>query len=215
MMRGHWILSAACLLFMVGCGGEQAGQPTQKKAADCKADDDCVRKFICKNGQCIKGKRTQAEIMKMRAEKARKDAEKRKKRLAKRNKVKPGEGRLRVRICPFFKNTSNASSSLYAVHQKTKKKHSISLHLETPENAAQSVYTFPSLPLGTYDISLKMGVQIKGTHDLTEMNCHPDGRPCRGGTIREMKVVLPSQEEPLEKKEDGSFKLPSCDFLAE
>lgn len=180
-------------------------------AKSCETDNDCIKGFVCNALKCLKGKRTAAELEAKRT--ALLEAEK--KAEAKRDLVKPGEGRLVIRICPFFKNTSSASAQLFAVHQKTKKKHWMALHNKTPENGLQTVFKFPSLPLGSYDVNLRMGIRVNGQHDLSDMNCDPKARPCREGTIREMDVILPKDEPPPEKKEDGSPKLPPCDFIAE
>jgi len=199
------------VITLYGCSNGKSRFAPAVEAKSCEADNDCIKGFICKDLKCQKGERSAAELEAKR--KAALEAEK--KAEAKRNMVKPGEGRLTVRICPFFKNTNNASAQLFAVHQKTKKKHWMALHNKTPENGLQTVFKFPSLPIGTYDVNLRMGIRIRGTHDLSDMNCDPKARPCREGTIREMDVILPKDEPPPEKKEDGSPKLPPCDFVAE
>ncbi|MBV70134.1 MAG: hypothetical protein CMH52_02205 [Myxococcales bacterium] len=208
------------LLVMVGfgCSGDKKDKDglddrfaAMIKVKPCKDDNECIKGTICTDGKCQKGKRSEAELKAKKKELE----EKAKKAQVNRNKVKAGEGRLKVRICPFYKNTSNSSASLFAENQKTKKKHWLALHNQTPPDGLQTVFTFPSLPLGNYDVTLRMGVRVRGQHDLTDMNCHPKAKPCRGGTVREMDVILPKDEPPAELKEDGSEKLPPCDFVAE
>jgi hypothetical protein len=215
-MKVWTIIIGVSMLAMSGCSDGKKSEGDSRfapiyKAKACEVDKDCLKGFICKELTCQKGKRSAADLEKIRKAKI----ESEKKAEAARNRLKPGEGRLRIRICPFFKNTPNASASLFAVHQKTKKKHWLALHNKAPENARQSMFTFPSLPLGTYDVNLKMGIRVRGQHDLTDMNCHPKARPCRGGTIREVDVMLPENEPPAEKKEDGTDMPPPCDFVAE
>lgn len=181
------------------------------KTKPCKTDKDCLKGHICKDTSCVKGERSAAEI----AAKRQVEEAAAKKAMEARNKLKPGEGRLKVRICPFYKNTNGSSAMLLAEHQKTKKRHFLALHNRIEPDGIGQIFTFPSLPLGSYDVTLKMGVRVRGQHDLSDMNCHPKTKPCREGTIREMDVILPKNEPPPELKEDGTPEPPPCDFVAE
>ncbi len=124
-MRGFCLLLLA-LFAMAGCEkGEGSKANDSKKwvtAAKCKTDKDCADGFIC-NGEdgkktCQKGERTAAE----KAAKKKADDEAHKKRLAAKHTPDAGQGRLHVRICPFFKNTPESIGTITAVSQATKKK---------------------------------------------------------------------------------------------
>jgi hypothetical protein len=179
--------------------------------AACKADDDCAKGFVCTELKCIKGERSAAEIA---ATKKAKAAAKAKKHAAK-YAVKPGEGRLRFRLCPGFKNTPESIGTVVAVHQTTKKKHFFHLARETPDLGWRSEFYFPSLPLGTYDVTADYGIQKNGRADVVKIKCDPKATPCRDELVREIAVVLPKDETPVERDEKGKAKPRACDWIAE
>ena len=145
--------------------------------------------------------------------KAKADA-KRKKEEAKR-RVKPGEGRLHVRLCPAFKNTPESIGTIVAVHQESKARHMVHLATETPDLGYQSIFSFYSLPLGTYDVTCTYGIQVRGIPDVNKMKCDKEAKPCRDELIREMQVVLPENEAKPEMDDKGKPKMMPCDFQAE
>jgi len=197
-----------------GCedkGGNDARNKILGAPAPCETDKECADGFVCNDKKCVKGERTAAEKQ---AEAKKKAAEKAAKAAAK-TATKPGEGKLVVRICPFFKNIPEAIGTIIAVNQETKKRHLIHLAMVTPELGYQSEFTFYSLPLGTYDVTTDYGIQKGGVPDIVKIKCDPKAKPCRDELIREMTVVLPENDPPREKKEDGTFKPKACDFVAE
>ena len=179
--------------------------------APCKADADCAKGFICGEKKCVKGERTAAELAAKRKEKAVKKA----KKLAAKMAVKPGEGRLHLRLCPGFKNTPESIGTVIAVHQATKKKHFLHLARETPDLGWRMEFVFPSLPLGIYDVSADYGIQKNGRADVVKLKCDKDAKPCRDETIREITVVLPKDEPPAPVDDKGKRKLRACDWMAE
>lgn len=202
------------LLALAGCNDEAQSRYDKFKtaAADCKTDGDCADGFICTEKKCLKGKRSAAEI----AEKAKAKAKKEAEAAAKKLEVKPGEGRLRVRLCPGFKNTPEAIGTIVAVHQQTKKKHFLHLARETRDLAWETEFLFPSLPLGTYDVTADYGIQKGGRPDVIRLKCDKKAKPCREESIREMTVVLPKDEPPPPpKREDGKRTYKPCDWVAE
>lgn len=209
-MRSLALLALA--LLVVGC---ESNKPDPKKfitAASCEADKDCAEGFICKEGKCQEGKRSPEEI----AAQKKAEAAAKKKALAEKKKTKPGEGRLTVRVCPFFKNTMESIGTITAVHQKTGKKHYIDMALEVPEMGYKDVFTFYSLPLGKYDVTASYGIQTKGIPETHDLKCHEKAKDaCREETIREVEVVLPEDMPKPEKNEKGEPKKPPCDFVAE
>lgn len=194
-----------------GPGGQDRLNAAIYDAADCEKDSDCIKGFICKEKKCLKGKRTAAE--KAAERKAKADA--RRKKAEARKQVKPGEGRLHVRLCPAFKNTPESIGTIVAVNQKTKERHMVHLATETPDLGYQSVFTFYSLPLGKYDVSCSYGIQVRGIPDVQKMKCDKKAKPCREELIREMEVVLPENEPKPEMDDKGKVKMKPCDFQAE
>ncbi len=180
-------------------------------AADCEKDNDCIKGFICKEKKCQKGKRSAAEKAANRKAKAN---AKRKKEQA-RKMVKPGEGRLHVRLCPAFKNTPESIGTIVAVNQETKARHMVHLATETPDLGYQSVFSFYSLPLGKYDVTCSYGIQVRGIPDVQKMKCDKKAKPCRDELVREMEVVLPANEPKPELNDKGKVKMKPCDFQAE
>ncbi len=209
---GTFLMAAAALT--LGCNDTAQSKYDKFKtaAADCTSDNDCATGFVCTEKKCLKGKRSAAEIAAKAKAKADKAAAERAKKLA----VKPGEGRLRVRLCPGFKNTPEAIGTIVAVHQKTKKKHFLHLARETRELAWETEFLFPSLPLGTYDVTADYGIQKGGRPDVIRLKCDKKAKQCRDGSIREMAVVLPKDEPPPPpKREDGKRTYKPCDWVAE
>ena len=217
-MRALMFLS---LLLLAACGGkgdEDAKQKKQKKwvtAAKCKVDKDCAKGFICKGDTektCQKGERTAAEMKAMR--KAANEA--RRKALEAKNTPDPGEGRLHVRVCPFFKNTPESIGTLVATNQATKKKHMLHMALETPDLGFRDQFVYRSLPLGKYDVTATYGIQKGGKPNVSQLKCDEKAKlPCRDELIREIEVVLPADEPKPEMNDKGKPKKPPCDFIAE
>jgi hypothetical protein len=202
----------ALALFACDSGkDEERANRFKFSAPSCETDKNCIDGFICKEKKCHKGKRTAAELAAQRKAKA--DA-KREKEAAKK-RVKPGEGRLHVRLCPAFKNTPESIGTIVAVHQETKSRHMVHLATETPDLGYQSVFSFYSLPLGTYDVTCTYGIQVRGIPDVSKMKCDKEAKPCRDELIREMQVVLPADEAPPEMDDKGKPKMKPCDFQAE
>lgn len=210
------ILGLSCLMLLGPWACEsKSGADTRSKIlgapAPCETDKECADGFICQEKKCTKGERTAQELAARRAEEAKKKAEAE----AKKRAVKPGEGRLTVRICPGFKNTPESIGTIIAIHQETKARKILHMAMEAPELGWQMEFTFPSLPLGTYDVTTDYGIQKGGVPDVVRLKCDPKAKPCREETIREMTVVLPENEPPREKNEKGEPKLKDCDFIAE
>ncbi len=208
--------AAALLLLNTGCDGGQSQEDRIKalqSPAKCTTDKNCAKGFICSDKKiCAKGERSAAEkaAADKAEEKTRMDA------IAAKKAVKSGEGRLHVRLCPVFKNTPEALATIVATHQKTKKKHSLNLAMVVPDGGWQDEFTFPSLPLGTYDVGITYGIQSRGRPDVVAIKCHKKAKPCRDEIIRELEVVLPKDAPPIkfDKKTKKPIKRP-CDFLAE
>ena len=205
------------LLGLLAC---ESNKPDLKKfitAAKCATDDDCGEGFICKAAEgggktCQKGERTAAE--RAAAQKAKREAQKA--ALAAKRRVKPGEGRLRVRLCGGFKNTPESIGTVIATHQKTKKQHFIHLAREVDDLGWQEIFTFWSLPLGTYDVTVDYGIQKGGVAHTVKMKCDKRTKlPCREEVIREIEVVPPEKEPPPQKDKEGKEKKPPCDWLVE
>lgn len=213
-MRSLPFLAVPCLLLaLVGCekSGEDARSKILGAPAPCETDKACADGFICQDNKCQKGARSAEEIKAQKAAEAKKKAEEK----AAERAVKPGEGRLTVRICPGFKNTPESIGTIIAVNQETGKRHILHMAMETPELGWQMEFTFPSLPLGTYDVTADYGIQKGGVPDVVKLKCDPKAQPCRDELVREMTVVLPENEPPREKNEKGEPKLKACDFIAE
>jgi hypothetical protein len=209
---------AFCMLIasMVTIGCNDSAQSKYDKfktaAADCTTDNDCADGFVCTEKKCLKGVRTAAELAAKAKAKADKAAAERAKKLV----VKPGEGRLRVRVCPGFKNTPEAIGTIIAIHQQTKKKHFLHLARETRDLAWETEFLFPSLPLGTYDVTADYGIQKGGRPDVIRLKCDKKAKQCRDESVREMTVVLPKDEPPPPpKREDGKRSYKVCDWAAE
>lgn len=209
--------AALSLLFVVGGVGCEKKEPPPPPAAKCQTDKDCAQGFICTGDaedlRCQKGERSAAEI----AEAQKKVLAEKQAKAEAAKAVKPGEGRLYVRLCPGFTNTIESIATVVAVHQETQSRHILNLALEIPEGGWETEFAFPSLPLGTYDVSVTYGIQVKGRPDTHPLLCDEKVRKnCKeDGKVREIAVVLPEDEPEREKKEDGSFKRRPCDFSAE
>ena len=210
----RWFSVFVLALSLVGCNDKAQSKFDKFKTApaDCKTDEDCAKGFICTDKKCLTGERSAAELAEKR--KAKQQAEQAK--LAKKFEIKPGEGRLKVRICPGFKNTPEALGTIIAIHQETKKKHFLHLARETKEFYWETEFIFPSLPLGTYDVTADYGIQKGGRPDVVRLKCDKKAKPCRDENIREMTVVLPKDEPPPPKpKEPGKKAYKPCDWTAE
>gem|GEM_PF-1825161 len=208
MNRYLWMCVVGVFLSL-GCDESKEDEPVEK--AKCASDDDCFKgKFICMEGTCTEGKRS-AEELAARA-KAKKDAER--KEWEDSQKVKPGEGRLKVMMCDVFERSSKQTGGmLTARNAKTGKVVSqLPLHDDRriPVGQQTQFVTFPSLPLGTYHVDLKIGTYKRGTNenDFQPMNCHAEGRPCLGGTVRVMTVVLPEHEALADSQLEGAGAAP-------
>ena len=189
---------------------------------------------VCRTDLCYRNdkrkQRTKEEIAALKKA----IAEKKAKAEAAKKAVKPGEGRMIVKICPFFKNTPESVGQITAIHQETKKRHFILLNMVTPDQGYQSEFTFYSLPLGKYDVTAKYGTQTRGRHDTVDILCDAKSKlPCRcaddkktaktkkgkkakcSEKVREIQVVLPKDEPPVKKGKDGKPEKRPCDFVAE
>ena len=179
--------------------------------AACTTDQDCAKGFICSEKVCTKGERSATELAAQRKAKADEKAKKAAAKLV----VKPGEGRMRIRLCPGFKNTPESIGTVVAVHQTTKKKNFLHLARETPDLGWRVEFLFPSLPLGVYDVTADYGIQKNGRADVVKLKCDPKAKGCRDETIREITVVLPKDETAPELDEKGKPKPRPCDWVAE
>lgn len=218
-MRALSVLALAAFA-LGGCdkgdGGKKAPDPRWVTAAKCKADKDCAEGFVC-NGEdgkrtCQKGERTAAE--KAAAKKAEDEA--RVKAQAARQTPDAGEGRLFVRICPFFKNTPESIGTITATNQATKKTTQLHMALETPDQGYRDEFFFRSLPPGKYDVTATYGIQKGGKPNVAQLKCDLKTRlPCKDELVREIEVVLPASEPPVEKDDKGKVVKRPCDFIAE
>ena len=215
ILRLGSLAATGLLLFGFGCEPGSSAEERLAKlrgAADCETDKNCGKGFVCTELKCVKGERTEAEKLAQEKaeEKIRMDA------IAAKKVVKPGEGRLYVRICPVFKNTPEALGTITAKNQKTKKETFLHLAMVVPDGQWQDVFTFHSLPLGTYDVSVTYGIQSRGRPDVVKIKCDPKAKPCRDEFVREIEVVLPKDEAPvkIDKTTKKVIKI-KCDFQAE
>ena len=201
-------LACVCLFALSGCKGKS----DKVRGGSCKKDNDCISGWICEENFCVEGQRSAAEIAAKKEAKRKAKEAKRKAKEAKRRQTKAGEGRLHVRICPFFKNTDDAVATLIAVNTATKKRKMKNLHLEVNNGSMKDLFTFYSLPLGEYEVTAKYGVQVNGVFDTHALNCDPKStdRGCKDEVKRVVKVELPkgSLEDDLKKKYP-------CDWIAE
>ena len=195
-------------LSLSACKGKKEAQ----RGGSCKKDSDCIAGWICKENFCMQGQRSAAEIAAQKEAKRKAKEEKRKAKEAKKRQTKTGEGRLHVRICPFFKNTDDAVATLIAVNKETNKRHLKSLHLEVSKDSMKDVFTFYSLPTGTYEVTAKYGVQVNGQFDTHKLKCDPKNteRECNDEVSRTVKVEVAKTK----LEEDLKKKLP-CDWIAE
>jgi len=210
-MRGMWWIGALLVAFGCSGSGEQDEPAWKKDPVPCTDDGACAKGFICKDKICQPGERSKTELAAR--EKAKAAAAK---KSEKPKAPKPGEGRLRARICPGFKRTPEAIGTIIAVNQKTKKRHLLHLAMEVAEGGIGSEFTFPSLPLGMYDVTASYGVQIK--HQAPEtvvLKCHEKAKPCREETIREIEVIPPEKEPPVKLTDAGLPRKKACDWWAE
>ena len=216
----RYVLVCGLAAFAVtGCSGEGGKAKKAKNkwitAAKCKVDKDCAEGFICRgDGEktCQKGERTAAEKA---AKKKAEEAARVKAQEAKRT-PDAGKGRLHVRICPFFKNTPESIGTITAVNQTTKEKHQLHLALETPDQGYRDEFFYRSLALGKYDVTATYGIQKGGKPHVAQLKCDAKTKlPCRDELIREIEVVLPKDEPPVEKNDKGKVIKRPCDFIAE
>jgi hypothetical protein len=206
------VFSLALTCFLILGMSACKGKVDQVRGGSCKKDSNCISGWICEDHFCVEGKRSATEIAAQKEAKRKAKEAKRKAKAAKKLQTKSGEGRLHVRICPFFKNTDDSVATLIAVNKKTKKRHLKSLHLEVNKDSMKDLFTFYSLPLGDYEVSAKYGVQVNGVFDTHTLKCDPKNtsRSCEGEVKRIVKVELPqgSLEDDLKKKYP-------CDWVAE
>lgn len=214
-------LRPICLLALA-LGGLAACDSTPKPAyapptAKCATDGDCAKGFICEGEgdarRCNKGERSAAHI----AEAQKKALAEKEAKAAAAKAVKPGEGRLYVRLCPGYNNTPESIGSVVAVHTETKARHILNLALALPEGGWETEFAFPSVPLGTYEVTANYGIQVRGQPDTHPLLCDEKVRKTceQDGKVRKIEVVLPENEAPREKDKDGTFKRRPCDFSAE
>lgn len=207
-------LALGLIFVATALAGCQEKSPTYSaKAASCEVDKDCAKGFICTEKKCVKGERSAKE--KAAIEKARIEAVRKKRAAA--NKVKPGEGRLHVRICPGFQNTPESVGTIIATHTETKKKHLLHLALVVPDTGWETEFKFPSVKPGLYEVQAQYGIQVKGKAEVVDLKCHSkvDKKQCKDGSIRLIEVVTPDKEPPVEKDKDGKVIRRPCDFIAE
>jgi hypothetical protein len=202
------LLTLSLTLFTLSLLSACTPTETRRKGGSCKSDDDCLSGWVCEANFCMEGERSASEVAAREAkEKAAREAKK-KAELAKKTTTKPGEGRLSVKICPYFRNVSSSAGSVVATHTETKQRHIISLQMEVPKESQQSEFTFYSLPLGEYEVYATYGLQVDGKFDTHRLKCDPKAtkRACRGDELRVVKVTLPSEPD----KTAGE-----CDWVAE
>lgn len=195
-------------LSFTGC---KSGPKTQR-GGSCKQDSDCISGWICEENFCIQGQRSAAELAAQKEAKIKAKEAKLKAKEAKMKQVKSGEGRLHVRICPFFKNTDDSVATLIAVNRETKRRYLKSLHLEVNKDSMRDVFTFYSVQPGEYTVTAKMGVQVNGQFDTHELNCDPKAthRACENEVQRVAKVEV--SKTTLEEDLKQSYP---CDWIAE
>jgi hypothetical protein len=197
------------LLLSILCLSLACSQKEQKKrGASCKSDEDCLAKWICEEQFCVKGKRDIKELEAKALEEQQRKAKEKEDAFKRKTTTKPGEGRMTVKLCPFFRNTDVAVGTIYATHQQTKQKFMLAMHLETPKYLEKSEFTFYSLPLGKYDVYLDYGIEGGGRFDVKKMKCDPKNKGiCQDETTREIEVVLPENEKMIENR--------PCDWIAQ
>jgi|LauGreDrversion4_2_1035121.scaffolds.fasta_scaffold83901_2 hypothetical protein len=198
-------LSALLCALLSGCNSEKK----KVRGGSCKVDDDCADGWICDPERfCTPGQRDASELAARERAALEERERQRKEREAERNETQRGEGRLSVKICPFFKNVSDSVGSVIAVHTETKRRHILSLQMETAKGNSRSEFTFPSLPLGKYELTANYGIQVNGVFDTHPLKCDPKGtrRACVNDGTRVVEVVLPDQEPKVELE---------CDWVAE
>ena len=189
----------------IACSAEKE---KKVRGASCKTDEDCISKWICEEEFCVRGKRSEQELAKKAALEDKKQQEAKEEIRKRKESTKPGEGKMYVKLCPFFRNTDIAVGTVYAVNQTSKQKYMLQMHLETPKNIEQSEFTFFSLPLGKYDVYLEYGIESQGRFDTSKMKCDPKNKGvCKDGYIREIEVVLPENEKQVKERE--------CDWIAQ
>lgn len=217
-MRLYALMVIAAVGGLAACESNKPDVNKFVTAAKCASDDDCGEGFICKDAEgggttCQKGERTPAELKaakqaKLAARKAERDAKR---------AVKPGEGQMKLRLCGGFKNTPESIGTIVAVHQESKQKHFIHLAREVDDLSWEEFFTFWSLPLGKYDVTVDYGIQKGGVANTVKMKCDARTKlPCRDEVIREVEVTLPPKEAPAPAKDkDGKEIKPPCDWLVE
>ena len=211
---GGFVVAMVATALVAGCSKKKEEEKPYwaKKPARCQTDKNCADGFICEKEACVEGQRSPEELARRKSE----ERAKREKRKAAKNITKPGEGVLKVRICPGFKHTSNSIGTLIATHQETKKEHRLHLAHVVPEGDWHSEFKFPSLPLGKYDVKANYGIlNPSGRAEVVDLMCDRKAKPCRDEKIREMSPVLPENMPPPKLNKKGEPKLIPCDFLAE
>ncbi len=72
------------------------------------------------------------------------------------------------------------------------------------------------MPLGKYDVTATYGIQKGGKPNVAQLKCDATTKlTCRDELIREIEVVLPKDEPPVEKNDKGKVIKRPCDFIAE
>lgn len=219
---GPLLFSLAGLLALPlgGCDGKKEGADPGIQLSKPKCDDDegCAKGFICKpegdKKYCFKGERTAEEKAKMKADK---EAERKRKLEARKpSKPKDGESTLTVRLCPAFVNTINATGTIHAKHKETNRYHALHMSQELREEEWATEFTFPSLPLGKYNVWVDYGIVVKNRPDVVKLKCHEKAKPCEKEIVREMEVIAYDKSyKPGAKDKDGKPVYKDCDFVAE
>jgi hypothetical protein len=223
------------LLLALGVGGlsacdKAAEGGSETKAADqdkakaptfCHWDEDCAVKpgFICNDGRCEKGERTAEQKAAIQALRDKMKAEEEAKAQAKAEAERPpgpNEGRLWIRVCPFFKRTAEAVAEITATNKSTGQKYSLHLESVTQPGEIRSEFAFPKVPVGDYDVVADYGIRVTSTQNqVARLKCDKKAKPCREGTIREISVVPIAQEPAPKVGKDGQPEHRPCDWIAE
>ncbi|MBM4290812.1 MAG: hypothetical protein FJ138_04720 [Deltaproteobacteria bacterium] len=199
------VAALLCLSALSACNSEKK----KVRGGSCKVDDDCAEGWICDPERfCTPGQRSAEELAARERAEAEARQRQRQTRVEQEMTTQKGEGRLSVKICPFFKNVSDSVGSVIAVHADTKRRHILSLQMETPKGNMRSEFTFPSLPLGKYTLTANYGIQVNGVFDTHPLKCDPKAtrRECVDGGTRVVEVVLPERDVKAALE---------CDWIAE
>ncbi|MSP70789.1 MAG: hypothetical protein EXR76_01115 [Myxococcales bacterium] len=225
VLAGRALVALAMTLGALAMAGCKESSPTEATKAEsapillpptCAQDEDCKHpKYVCMYERCLKGQRTEAEKLAM-EDQRRADAEKAKVQAEADRPPGPGEGRLKVRICPFVRRTGQTTSLIVAKNLATGLETSMKIEDEMPFNDVRSEFTFKKLPLGEYEVRADYGVRVGDKRDVIILNCDKKAKPCVAGTIRKITVVPVDQEvAPKIDKETGKPEKRACDWVAE